>query len=301
MSSPKTRSFEVDISEYPFKSNWFDRDGSLMHYVDEGSGMPVVMLHGNPTWSFLYRNIIKNLDDRFRCIAPDYPGFGFSDHPNDYGYTPQEHAEWIERLVDELTMDEFILVCQDWGGPIGLSVALQEPKRVAGIVLANTWCWPLKTLKTRLFSIAMGSNFPGKYLQLNRNYFARSVVPSGISKPEKRTHDILKHYTSPFPDKKSRMGTWVFPRALRTEQKWLQSLEQKLYRLKDTPVQLVWGMKDPAFGNEKYIKHWMEHFPDAGVTKIDDASHYIQEDRPDAIVTGINRIYQQAEPITNNN
>jgi len=301
MSSPKMRSFEVDVAEYPFRSNWFDRDGTLMHYIDEGSGIPVVMLHGNPTWSFLYRNVIKNLDNRFRSIAPDYPGFGFSDHPPNYGYTPQEHAEWIERLLDELTMDEFILVCQDWGGPIGLSVALREPKRVAGLVLANTWCWPLNTLKVRMFSFAMGGLFPGKYLQLNRNYFARSVVPSGISKPQKRTHDILKHYTRPFADKQSRMGTWVFPRALRTEKDWLQSLEKKLDWLKEVPVRLIWGMKDPAFGEEKHIRHWLRHFPDAGVTKLDDASHYIQEDRPDAIVKGIERVLEQAEPLTANN
>ncbi|MBI1819255.1 MAG: alpha/beta fold hydrolase, partial [Nitrospirae bacterium] len=88
-----------------------------MHYVDEGNGTPVLLLHGNPTWSYLYRNIIKELVHEARLIAPDYPGFGFSDHPPGYGYTPVEHAEWVSALIDHLGLKKMILVCQDWGGP----------------------------------------------------------------------------------------------------------------------------------------------------------------------------------------
>ena len=293
MSRAKTRPFDIDHQMYPFKANWFQRGTSSMHYVDEGNGLPVVMLHGNPTWSFLYRNVIKQLvhSGRFRCIAPDYPGFGCSDHPEGYGYTPQEHAEWIERLIDELALDQFILVGQDWGGPIGLSVALKQPKRLAGLVLGNTWGWPV-TFKPRMFSYIMGSRFPGKYLQINKNYFARSIVPSGISKSEQRRPDILSHYTRPFPDKMSRQGTWIFPRALRTASQWLAELEKKLSRLDDIPVELVWGMKDFAFGDEYYINRWQSYFSKARVTMLEDASHYLQEDRPDAVADAIVRTSQ---------
>lgn len=265
-----------------------------MHYVDEGTGTPVIMLHGNPTWSFLYRNIIKQLSGQCRCVAPDYPGFGCSDHPEGYHYMPQEHAEWIERLIDELALNDFILVCQDWGGPIGLSVALKQPKRIAGLVLGNTWGWPV-TLKPRIFSYLMGSRFPGKYLQITKNYFARSIVPSGIAKPERRQPEILSHYVRPFPDEKSRQGTWIFPRALRTASGWLKDLESKLKRLEDIPVELVWGMKDFAFGDKYYIKRWRSYFPHANVIRLDNASHYLQEDRPDAIAEAVVRLQKKIE------
>lgn len=133
------RSFSVDAHEYPFEDRWLERDGAIVHYVDHGRGPPVIFLHGNPTWSFLYRKVIRELPG-CRCIAPDYPGFGFSQAPAGYGYTPQEHAAWVRRLIDELRLERFILVVQDWGGPIGLSLAVEQAERVAGIVICNTWC-----------------------------------------------------------------------------------------------------------------------------------------------------------------
>jgi haloalkane dehalogenase len=131
----KTRPFEVDAEEYPFESRWYERHGAFMHYIDEGEGVPIVFCHGNPTWSYLYRNIIKCLSSHCRCIAYDLPGFGYSDHPPRFGYTPQEHARWVEALLlDHLGLGEFIIVVQDVGGPIGLSIATQHPERVMGMV-----------------------------------------------------------------------------------------------------------------------------------------------------------------------
>src|SRR3989449_2616410 len=140
--APRTRKFEVDPAEYPFADRWLERGGSALHYVDEGSGPPVLMLHGNPTWSFLYRNIIKQLGGAVRSIAPDYPGFGLSDHPPGYGYTPQEHAEWIHALIDDTGLKRVVLVLQDWGGPIGLSIAGERPGDVAGPGVPHPSRWP---------------------------------------------------------------------------------------------------------------------------------------------------------------
>jgi haloalkane dehalogenase len=116
-------SFRPSPELFPFQSRWFESDGMRVHYVDEGDGQPIVMCHGNPTWSFLYRKIILRLRGHFRCVAMDYPGFGLSDRPDGYGYTPREHAEIVGKLVDHLELDRFILMGQDWGGPIGMSVA----------------------------------------------------------------------------------------------------------------------------------------------------------------------------------
>ena len=287
-STERKRPFSVSREEYPFEDHWFERDGAAMHFVDEGEGTPVVLLHGNPTWSFLYRNVIKALGGACRTVAPDYPGFGFSDHPPGYGYTPQEHAGWVKALVSHLGLPPFILVIQDWGGPIGLSVAVEDPDRIAGLVIGNTWCWPPDT-RAKVFSCLLGGPL-GRFLHLRRNFFAKRIVPSGIARPERKPPEVLKAYTDPFPTPASRMGTYVFPGAIRQESTWLGSIEERLHVLGEKPVEMVWAMKDKAFGSEKYIDHWKGHFPDAPVERVADASHYLQEDCPENVAAAIRRV-----------
>ena len=286
--APRTRKFAVDPAEYPFADRWFERGGSALHYVDEGSGPPVLMLHGNPTWSFLYRNVIKQLGGACRSIAPDYPGFGLSDHPPGYGYTPQEHAEWIHALIDAAGLKRFVLVLQDWGGPIGLSIAVERPDDVAGLVILNTWAWPPDP-RMVVFSLIMGGPV-GKYLHLRRNFFARKIVPSGIARAERRTPAILKAYTDPFPSPASRMGTWVFPRAIRQSAGWLAEIERQLPRLRAKPVEFVWAMKDVAFGREPIIARWLSYFPGAPVDRLPEAKHYLQEDEPEGVAAAVKRV-----------
>lgn len=288
MNSIRQRPFSVSSSEYPFASHWFEYDGIAMHYVDEGTGIPVLMLHGNPTWSFLYRNVIRRIEGSCRSIAPDYPGFGFSDHPPNYGYTPQEHSQWVNALIDHLCLDPFILVVQDWGGPIGLSIAVERAQDVAGLVILNTWCWP-PPLDMRIFSLLLGGAL-GKYLNLQCNFFARRIVSWSLAHPESKTSEVLKAYTDPFPTSSSRMGTYVFPRSIRGSAEWLETIEGKLARLQDKPVELVWAMQDVVFGNESIIERWLNYFPDAPLDRIADAKHYLQEDNPERVAAGIQRL-----------
>jgi haloalkane dehalogenase len=176
---PMQRPFSVPESEYPFESHWFDYRGSALHYLDEGEGLPVLLLHGNPTWSFLYRKVIPGLGSRCRAIAPDYPGFGFSAHPPDYGYTPKEHAEAVIALIDHLDLREFVIVGQDWGGPIGIAVAQALSRSVKGLVVCNTWCWRADVPMMRLFSRAMGGAL-GRYLILRHNFFADRLMKGAL-------------------------------------------------------------------------------------------------------------------------
>jgi len=288
MTAKYERPFHVSTDEYPFSDHWFERDGVAVHYVDEGEGPPVVMFHGNPTWSFLYRKIIKGLKGKCRCIAADYPGFGFSQHPPNYNYTPQEQAEWTTVLLDSLNLDPFIIVIQDWGGPIGLSIAVDQPDRIAGMVICNTWCWP-PDMSARIFSMLMGGPI-GKYLHLQRNFFAKKIVPSGIYSKEAKTEAVLKAYTDPFPTPKSRMGTYVFPGQIRFAEQWLKSIEDRLHVLKEKPKEMVWAMKDMAFGKEPYINRWLNYFPGTPVERHHNASHYLQEDIPNPIIAAIERV-----------
>lgn len=287
------RRFQINEQDYPFADHWFEREGVAMHYVDEGEGFPVLMLHGNPTWSFLYRDIIKELRRECRCIAPDYPGFGLSETPRGYRFTPQEHSEWVAALIDDLALERYVLVVQDWGGPIGLAAALEHPERLAGILLLNTWAWK-PDMAGWLFSHIMGGT-PAKYLHTHYNFFARRLVPAGISHQERKAPGILQAYTAPFPTPESRLGTWVFPWAISHSDEWLQGIEEGLKSLRGKPVEMVWGMKDMAFGNERYIDHWHRYFPDAAVERIADANHFVQEDSPDEVALGVLRLLGQID------
>ena len=285
----RQRPFAVSQELYRFEDHWLERDGAAMHYVDHGSGTPVLLLHGNPTWSFLYRDVIRMLGSGARAIAPDYPGFGFSDHPRDYGYTPPEHAEWVTALIDHLRLPPFVLVVHDWGGPIGMSIATRQPDRIAGIVILNTWAWP-PTFDMRVFSHAMGGNTLGKWLQLRRNFFARRILPAGISRADRKTPEILDAYTAPFPDRQSRVGTWVFPGAIRKNYVWLRETENALWRLRDKPVEFVWAMNDVAFAKKHIMARWRGHFPTAPWELIAGAKHYLPEEQPERVAAAIERV-----------
>jgi haloalkane dehalogenase len=152
-----------------------------VHYIDEGTGPPILFCHGNPTWSFLYRDIITRLRDRFRCIAPDYLGFGLSDRPAGYAYTIEQHAQVVGELVDGLGLHGYLTMGQDWGGPISMAVATARADRVRGVVLGNTWFWPADSLTMKLFSKVMSSR-PMQRAILNNNLFVERFMPLGTAR-----------------------------------------------------------------------------------------------------------------------
>lgn len=279
--------FAPDRTLFPFESKWFDGAGPRVHYVDEGKGRPVVMFHGNPTWSFLYRKVINELKGQFRCIAMDYPGFGLSERPSGYGYTSAEHAQVIGKLVDHLELEDFIVVGQDWGGPIGMTVALERASRVAGMVFANTWYWPAQgSLNT--FSLLMSSP-PAQWLVLHRNSFVNFIMPRSVATP--MDHEVFKTYQEAQPNPEARHGVAEFPRQIRLARPMLERLANSAPKaLGDKPMELVWAMKDPAFGSEAVISRWQRDFPKANLTKIANANHYIQEDAPQAVAAGVQRV-----------
>ncbi len=279
--------FKPDATLFPFESRWFEAAGPRIHYIDEGKGRPVVMFHGNPTWSFLYRKVINELKGQFRCIAMDYPGFGLSERPAGYGYTSAEHAQLIGKLVDHLELDGFIVVGQDWGGPIGMTVALERANRVAGMVFANTWYWPAQgSLAT--FSVVMSSP-PLQWLILYRNSFVNFIMPRSVATP--MDPKVFKTYQDAQPSPEARRGVAEFPRQIRRARPMLERLAITAPRaLADKPLELVWAMKDPAFGNPAVLARWQRDFPTANVTQIAGASHYIQEDAPEAVAAAITRV-----------
>jgi haloalkane dehalogenase len=269
---------------YPFESHYADVAGSRVHYIDEGSGPPLLLLHGNPTWSFLYREIVKGLRDRHRCIAVDHPGFGLSSPAPGYGFTPAEHADVLEQLVLRLDLGDLTMMVQDWGGPIGFAVATRHPERFAAFVIANTWAWPKGDPGTQLFSRLLGGAI-GRRLILNRNLFVERLLPAGVRRgtlPEA----VMNAYRGPFPTSASRRPTAVFPREILASRPFLADIERRLPRLSDRPALIVWPTKDVAFGDRER-RRWEDLFADHRTVLLEGAGHYVQEDAADEIVTAI--------------
>ena len=267
----------IDTNEYPFKSNFMEFDLGRMHYIDEGAGKPIVLLHGNTTWSFLYRHMIKGLSENYRCIAPDYFGFGLSDKPRKWSYLPEDHSKYIAQLIDKLELNDITLVVQDWGGPIGLSYAVKNPGNIRRLVIMNTWMWSVKDdFHFRLFARLMGGPF-GRFLITRFNFFAKRVMKMGISDKSKLTKPIHQHYLTPLKHPKDRKGSWVFPKEIIGSSKWLSSLWMQKDKIKDKPTLLIWGMKDIAF-REKELKIWESLFSNSKTVRLDFVGHYVQEE-----------------------
>jgi haloalkane dehalogenase len=289
------RPFEVDPSEYPFDDHWLPYRDGYVHYIDEGRGSTVLLLHGNPTWSYIYRNVVKDLRGECRLVVLDYPGFGMSKAPSQYGFTPEEQSAVVVDLIDRLELREFVLVVQDWGGPIGINYAVRNRTNLRGLVVMNTWAWPASTLQ-KIFSIAMGGWPIGYWLQTRRNYFAKSMLPSGIYHSERVTESFRNAYTDPFPTPESRKPTYIFPKQIRKARAWLADIESKLPNLSDLPAQILWGTHDdPGFPLKEMTK-WQGYLKMHETETLDDASHSVQEDRPDRVVASIQRVLERTAP-----
>lgn len=179
-------------ARYPFASRWLDGGPGRMHYLDEGRGRPILLLHGNPTWSFLYRKLIPPLAaGGLRCVAPDSFGFGLSAHPDGFGYTAAEQAAAILELVTRLDLGDLLLMGQDWGGPLALWVAAQAPERVAGVVLGNTFGWPMAGLVMKLMAALVHTRFAYRYV-LRKDRFVARVMRGMVRAP--LTDEEVEHY-----------------------------------------------------------------------------------------------------------
>jgi len=281
-----TRPGWVDDELFPFESRFADVGGARVHYIDEGEGPVFLGLHGNPTWSFLYRHIVTGLRDRFRCIALDYPGFGLSLAPPGYGYTIAEHSKVVEGFLAHLGLDSITLMVQDWGGPIGLSVAVRHPELFQAFVIGNTWGWPVRGEKTfERFSKFMGSGFPGGLLVKRLDVFTNVFVPGGIKRRKLSTAE-KQMYKAPHPTAESRVPVHVMPREILAAHELLSEVEQGLPRVAGLPALIVWGDRDQAFREPQRLR-WERTFPNHKTVILKGASHYIQEDAPDDIVAAI--------------
>ena len=275
----------VNDELFPFESKFTDIDGHRVHFVDEGNGPTLLLLHGNPAWSFLYRHVIAELRSDYRCVALDYPGFGLSQAASGYGFLPAEHAAVVEQFVTTQALRDITLMVQDWAGPIGLGVAGRMPERFARLVIGNTWAWPVNGDKHfERFSRLMGGPV-GRRLIRRFNLFVNVLVPQGHRRTKLTKAEML-HYRAPFPDPDRRDPTWIFPREIIGSQAYLAEVERSLDRLAHLPTLIVWGEKDVAF-RAREREEFERRFPDHLTHCIPDAAHYIQDDAPAEVAAAI--------------
>jgi haloalkane dehalogenase len=274
--------------EYPFEAHVLKTaEGHRLHYVDEGNGECVFMFHGNPTWSFYYRHLIRHLRENFRCIALDHIGCGLSDKPQRYSYCLDNHIASASALIEKIQPSAFHIIVHDWGCPIGMAIAELYTDRVKRIVITNGAAFASRHIP---WQIALSKTvFPGTFLVKGWNIFARSATYCCVQKP--LPEDIRKAYLFPYNSWANRVAIDAFikdipMRASHKTWKTLQAIERQLPTLEEKSILIAWGMKDFCF-TETFFKKWQTIFPHAQTLPFPDAGHYLLEDAGHVLVENI--------------
>ncbi|RLA64521.1 MAG: alpha/beta hydrolase [Epsilonproteobacteria bacterium] len=275
------------LKEYPFKSHYFkNTENHKLHYVDEGSGDPMLLIHGNPTWSFYYRNFIKEFSKTNRTIALDNLGCGFSDKPQDYDYCLKNHIENLCQLVNKLELKNITLVVHDWGGAIGMGMAVKYPEKIKNIVLLNTAAFNSKEIPS---SIALcKAPIIGDIIIRAFNGFAYPATFMAVKK--KLDPEIKKGYLLPYNNFKNRVAINSFVKDIPLNPKHktyetLKGIEDNLAKL-TCPKLLLWGEKDFCF-NMNFFNRFREIYPDAEYKTFPHAGHYVIEDAKDEAISRV--------------
>ena len=276
----------LDEAEYPFEPHGFVVDDHQMRYVDEGSGRPLVFVHGTPTWSFLWRRMVLALRDEYRCIAPDHLGFGLSDKPEAADYTPAAHAQRLEELIEHLDLRDVTLVVHDFGGPIGLSYALQHPQNVASVVVMNSWLWSNVGNRSVEGTSILVRSPVGRFLYRRLNLSPQVLLKTAFADKGTLTPALHAQYLGPFPTPASRVAPWILARELSGSNDWYASLWEARDVLADIPALVMWGTKDPLFPLT-HLERWRTALPGARVERLDRSGHFVQEEAPEEVISAI--------------
>ncbi|MCH2116357.1 MAG: alpha/beta fold hydrolase [Pirellulales bacterium] len=291
-SSPMTGQTSLSrdcLAQYPFKSRWMDIDGRRMHYVDEGpvldelpSVETLLFVHGNPTWSYHWRNLILNFRNRYRCVAVDHLGCGLSDK----GGPPlslEDHINHLSKCIDQLDVGAITLVAQDWGGAIGLGTMLRRADQLKRIVLFNTGAYPPPSIPWRIQICRMP--LIGRWAVQGMNLFARTALRMALSCRTHLEDEVAKSYLAPYHSWQTRQAIYDFVADIPgspNHPTWstLAEIEAGLPSLSIRPACLIWGMRDWCF-TPSCLDRFVNIWPEAVVHRLDDVGHWVVEDAPE--------------------
>jgi haloalkane dehalogenase len=277
--------------QYPFALHSFDVKGHRINYIDEGdpTADPILMVHGNPTWSFYWRRLIAQLSPQYRTVAIDHLGCGLSDKPVDHDYCLQNHIDNLCELIDQLDLSNVTLMAHDWGGSIGLGALLARRERFKRIVLFNTGAFPPPYIPLRI----RACRWPvvGRLGVQGLNMFARAAITMATEQPGGLPADVADGLLAPYDNWNHRIAIYKFVKdipASSGHRTWdvLANLEAQLPQLSDWPILMMWGMKDWCFRPE-CLRRLQESWPEAEVHEIADAGHYVIEDAHEQVATTV--------------
>lgn len=278
MSDLRKKIKELGLEEiYPFRSHYLQLGNQSLHYVDEGEGRPILMLHGNPTWSFYYRNLVRTFSPKFRTIVPDHIGCGLSDKPQDYAYTLESHIQNTYKLIRFLDLKKIILIVHDWGGAIGLGLVTRYPELFDKIVILNTAAFPSEHIPKRINFLRQGKF--GEFLTRRFNLFAWPAT--FMTTKKKLPKNVKAGYLLPYDSWDNRVAVARFVQDIPMEKdhptfRTLSDIEAKLKDVK-IPKLILWGGKDFCF-DRHFFEKWVEIYPEADAHWFAQAGHYVLED-----------------------
>jgi len=283
---------------YPFNGSFLDRSGIRMHYLDEGDGPAVVMLHGNPSWSFHYRNLVLALRGGHRCIVPDHIGCGLSDKPSaqQYDYTLKSRIADLNALLEHLGVKECSLVVHDWGGMIGMAWAVRNVQRVRRLVILNTAAFHIPKSKRLPLVLWLGRNTGlGTWLIRGLNLFCRRAASIGVQR-QPLAADVRAEYLRPYDSWQNRIAISKFVQTIPLKPgdpgyDIVTEVESGLPNLQAVPMLIAWGLRDFVF-DRHFLAEWERRFPNADVMRFEDGGHYILEDAAEEIIP---RVYKFLE------
>lgn len=295
----------MQFPAYPFDNHYQRVHGLALHYLDEGpkNSAPLIMLHGNPTWSFYYRHLVSALRGNYRCIVPDHIGMGLSDKPSEdeYEFTLGRRVDDLISLLDALHITENItLILHDWGGMIGMGYATRLPDRIKRLVILNTAAFHLPKKKAMPWQLTL-SRIPlmNTILIQGLNAFARGAVKHGVTR-QPMPAEIAQAYLAPYHSWHSRLAVKKFVEAIPlkktdTGYNTVDTIDKQLRQFSTLPMLICWGLQDFVFDHH-FLAQWVCRFPDAAVHRFADAGHYILEDAADEVIPIIND-FLSAHPI----
>lgn len=297
---------------YPFESNFLEipksetsADKVRMHYIERGpgSGRPkatedtqavptILCVHGNPTWSFTFRQVLHELSDQARVVAVDHVGCGLSDKPQQYAYTLEQHVGNLARLIEQLDLRHITLLVHDWGGAIGLGAALKVPARIERFVILNTAAFPPPYVPWRI--AACRWPWVGEWAIRRLNLFARSALTMAISKLPRLEPAVAAGLIAPYHDWNSRIAIARFVQDIprrKSQATWqaLTKIEEGLSLFADRPTRIVWGMQDWCF-RTTCLERLERLFPQAETKRLPDVGHYVMEEAPQEVISALRSV-----------
>lgn len=273
-------------AEYPFPDRFLHLDGNRYHYVDLGSGDPLLFVHGNPTWSFAWRKFLADLSPDYRTIAVDHIGCGLSDKPQSYPYRLESHIDNLSRLIEKLDLKNITLIAHDWGGAIGMGAAVRLPERFSRFVLCNTAAFRSERIPLRIAACRIP--LFGPMALRGFNAFSRAALTMAVAKPERMTTAVRAGYLAPYDNWRNRQAVCRFVQDIPLDPSHpsydtLKQIEDRLPLFANHPMLFLWGMQDWCF-SPHFLKRFQQIYPNAETLELPDAGHYLFEDAPEQML-----------------